>query len=574
MAVNSQAWKKFPIAAREQTFDADDAIARIAQWASGSTEKFNSAFLWRNSNGPANNKNSYRLPIADIINGKPTLIPHAVFSAAKIMSGAHGGLEGAVSSEEERIEIKAVLTQIYDQLREMYGDPRVEAPWLLGKTPPEREAERKTMGLTASVSAWERFAQYVRGEKMRQLISVPNAESPTAFAALSLKPSSTTTAPNAEVNGSKTGSKSQDQGKSLTASSSETISNTAMKESVNAGSTTLSGNTDSPLNSSQPSLSGKGEAVPSVVAATETEEWSLTTTGTGVESGESFADPVTAASDSTKKTQEGSEGQPTMPSETDSGNPMRSSSEADSITAAVAPVAPPREWFEDPHLDGPTHLTVTADGRVFGHAAPWEVCHVGIRNDCVMAPKDRTGYKFFKNGTVLTADGTSVRVGKITMDTVHAPTRDAFGRTPGLIPTEAHYADTGKQIAVVAVGEDQFGIWVAGSVVPEASPEQVARLRRSPLSGDWRPEPHGYELAGLLAVTDPGFPIAAVTASGEPGAIQGAFMAKAHAHDAEPECSPCENREKLTAAADLFDTNMAKIEQMQRAARLAALKEG
>lgn len=395
MAVNSQAWKKFPVAARETPFNFDDAVPRITQWAAGSTEKFNTGFLWRNSDGPANNKNSYRLPVIDIVNGKAVLIPHAVQSAARILSGAHGALEGVVG-EEEIDELKSVVTSIYEVFQAQWGDPRTVPPWLLG------------------------------------------------------------------------------------------------------------GNEE-------------GKAVP----ASADSEW--------------IGEPV---------------------------------------TAAVAPIAPPREWFDDPKLDGPAHLTVTADGRIFGHAAPWHVCHAGIRNDCVMAPKDRTGYKFFKNGTVLTADGTSVRVGKITMDTVHAPTRDSFGRTPGLIPTEAHYADTGKQIAVVAVGEDQYGIWVAGAVVPEASPEQVARLRRSPLSGDWRPEPHGYELAGLLAVTDPGFPVAAVTASGEPGAIQGAFMAQQHAHDAEPECSPCENKEKLTAAAVLFDTNMAKIEQMQRAARLAALKEG
>lgn len=399
MAVNTQAWKKYPIAAREMEFSADDAIARITQWAAGSTETFNKAFLWRNSQGPANNKNSYRLPIVDIVNGKPTMIPRAVQSAARILSGAHGGLEGVVG-EEEKQELKSVVSEIYQVFQEMWGDPRTKPPWELGGNEP-------------------------------------------------------------------------------------------------------------------------GGTVPA----------------------------ATASADS------GLIGEP--------------------LTAAVAPVAPPREWFEDPNLEAPTHLTVTADGRIFGHAAPWEVCHVGIRNDCVMAPKDRTGYKFFKNGTVLTADGTSIRVGKITMDTVHAPTKDSFGRTPGLVPTEAHYADTGKQIAVVAVGEDRHGIWVAGAVVPEASPEQVARLRRSPLSGDWRPEPHGYELAGLLAVTDPGFPVAAVTASGEPGAIQGAFMAKTHEHEHEPECSPCQNAEKLTAAAVLFDTNMAKIEQMQRASRFAAaLKEG
>src|SRR2546422_2197053 len=31
-------------------------------------------------------------------------------------------------------------------------------------------------------------------------------------------------------------------------------------------------------------------------------------------------------------------------------------------------------------------LTVTEDGRVFGHLAPWGVCHTGKPNQCITAP--------------------------------------------------------------------------------------------------------------------------------------------------------------------------------------------
>jgi hypothetical protein len=40
-----------------------------------------------------------------------------------------------------------------------------------------------------------------------------------------------------------------------------------------------------------------------------------------------------------------------------------------SLTAAVAPLKPPREWFEMPEASEPTPLTFTADGRVYGHLA-------------------------------------------------------------------------------------------------------------------------------------------------------------------------------------------------------------
>jgi hypothetical protein len=188
----------------------------------------------------------------------------------------------------------------------------------------------------------------------------------------------------------------------------------------------------------------------------------------------------------------------------------------DAMTAAadgVAPVRPPMEWFQDPRLDGPTPIAVTADGRVMGHLAAWGTCHAGIGNQCVMAPRTATGYKYFRNGTVITADGSQVRVGKITAGTGHADTR------LGWVPASDHYDNTGKQVAVVASGEDRWGIWVAGSLVPEADDTDAAMLRRSPLSGDWRRINGNLELVAALAVNTPGFPIVSLNASGEPDVL-------------------------------------------------------
>src|SRR5687767_1688164 len=116
MPVNATTWRRIPMAPRDTKFNADDAQARIKQWASGSTEKLASAFFWAapNAGGDLNN---YRLPMGDILNGKLTLVPHAVFTVAAILSGAHGGLEGVVG-DKEKDELKRVITQIYDVFRE------------------------------------------------------------------------------------------------------------------------------------------------------------------------------------------------------------------------------------------------------------------------------------------------------------------------------------------------------------------------------------------------------------------------------------------------------------------------
>lgn len=175
-------------------------------------------------------------------------------------------------------------------------------------------------------------------------------------------------------------------------------------------------------------------------------------------------------------------------------------------TATAAAFAPAAAWFEDPRLTGPTPLTVGDDGRVYGHLAAWDTCHTGFPGQCVVAPRSASAYAYFHLGTVRTAEGTDVAVGSLTLDTDHAAepwaTRERMSWS--LRDAQRHYADTGMAAAVVRAGEDQYGIWVAGAVLPGAD---VVTLRRAPLSGDWRKVGGSLELVGALAVNQPGFPV-------------------------------------------------------------------
>lgn len=171
------------------------------------------------------------------------------------------------------------------------------------------------------------------------------------------------------------------------------------------------------------------------------------------------------------------------------------------LLASVAPLAPPAAWFANPNLKAPTPLTIDDDGHVFGHLAQWKVCHVGIGNKCVMAPKTRTNYQLFRVGTVRTDDGKTVSIGKITLGTGHASDRW------GIMPSREHYDNTGWAAAVVNVGEDRHGIWISGSLTTTMTPERIAELRAASLSGDWREVNYNLELIAALAVNSPGFPI-------------------------------------------------------------------
>jgi hypothetical protein len=170
---------------------------------------------------------------------------------------------------------------------------------------------------------------------------------------------------------------------------------------------------------------------------------------------------------------------------------------------------PPTSWFEDPVLDGPTALEVTEEGRVYGHAALWDSCHISNPQGagvCVTPPRSHSGYAYFHLGSVLTDDGDTISVGQITLDAPHAPLK------AGLADASRHYDHTGVCTADVRCGEDVFGIWVAGALRPEVPAEKVAALAAAKLSGDWRSIRGHLELVGLLAVNVPGFPVPRVSA--------------------------------------------------------------
>ncbi len=187
------------------------------------------------------------------------------------------------------------------------------------------------------------------------------------------------------------------------------------------------------------------------------------------------------------------------------------------LIAAAVPVHPPSEWFDDPLLGGPTALEITDGGRVYGHAALFDTCHIADPQGagvCVSPPRSRSGYSYFHLGTIETEDAGRVSVGSITLNTGHAPLK------AGLAAASQHYDDTGCAVADVRVGEDVFGIWVAGALRSDVTPGRVRELSAAKISGDWRGMRGSLELVGLLAVNVPGFPVPRVAARVASGAVE------------------------------------------------------
>lgn len=307
-------WRSMKIAPREYKFDADAAVKRILAWANGSDTKARTMFLWQNPEEAVGTRARWNLPVGDIFQDGPHLVFHAVYAAAAILSGAHGGMDKLAPGDRQRLMTQ--ITEMYQRMAQAFSDPNLQAPWVKRGKLPQHQA---------------------------------------------------------------------------------------------------------------------------------------------------------------------------------------------SVTASAAPLSPPASWFTDDGIDGP--VTVSDDGRVRGLLARWDTCHTAFtrHGNCVTAPHSKTGYQHFTTGAVATADGRQVPVGRITMDTTH-PVGE-FGAMMTASQAAQFYDNTGSQVAIVAAGENRHGIWVSGSVVPEATPEQVARLRRSPLSGDWRDVGGNLELVAALAVNSPGFPV-------------------------------------------------------------------
>lgn len=175
------------------------------------------------------------------------------------------------------------------------------------------------------------------------------------------------------------------------------------------------------------------------------------------------------------------------------------------VTAALtaAAVVYDHRDFEMPEPDELTAITVTDDGRVFGHLAEWGTCHIGYSDVCVSPPTSASDYAYYHQGEIRTDTG-PLAVGKITLGTGHA-SMYASARAAA-----EHYDNTGTVVAVVRCRDGANGPWLSGRILPGVTDERVDELRRSGVSGDWRGIRHGstaLELVGVLAVNVPGFPV-------------------------------------------------------------------
>ena len=114
-------FQDLPLADRDRAWDGDAAEKRVRKWAGAEEKpnaKYRDAHAWYDAHKPEN-FGSYKLLIADVVDGRLKAVPRGVMAAAGVMDGARGGADVPAKDVDR---IKSHLARYYSKM----GD---EPPW-------------------------------------------------------------------------------------------------------------------------------------------------------------------------------------------------------------------------------------------------------------------------------------------------------------------------------------------------------------------------------------------------------------------------------------------------------------
>jgi hypothetical protein len=114
-------FQDLPLADRDRAWDGAAAEKRVRKWAGAEDEpnaKYRDAHVWYDSEKPEN-FGSYKLLIADVVDGRLRAVPRGVMAAGNVMVGGRGGVDMPAKDVDRA---KSHLAKYYAKM----GD---EAPW-------------------------------------------------------------------------------------------------------------------------------------------------------------------------------------------------------------------------------------------------------------------------------------------------------------------------------------------------------------------------------------------------------------------------------------------------------------
>ncbi len=115
------AFQDLPLADRDREWDGAAAEKRVRAWAKAEdepNERYRDAHVWYDADAKEN-FGSYKLLVADVVDGKLRAVPRGVFAAAAVMQGSRGGVDLPAKDVDR---VKSHLAKYYAKLDET-------APW-------------------------------------------------------------------------------------------------------------------------------------------------------------------------------------------------------------------------------------------------------------------------------------------------------------------------------------------------------------------------------------------------------------------------------------------------------------
>jgi hypothetical protein len=103
------------VASKELDYDGEGALDRIRKMTGSDeapSETYRNAFLWYDESAP-DEYGSYKLPVADVVDGELAIVPRAVFAAAAALQGARGGVD---IPDEDRPGVERAINELYERM--------------------------------------------------------------------------------------------------------------------------------------------------------------------------------------------------------------------------------------------------------------------------------------------------------------------------------------------------------------------------------------------------------------------------------------------------------------------------
>lgn len=108
-------FQDLPLADRDMEWDSAEAMLRVRELTESQdepSEDYKNAFLWYDAEN-SELFGSYKLPIADVVDGQLMAVPRGIFAAAAAMAGARGGVD---IPDDDRDAVISNINRYYDKL--------------------------------------------------------------------------------------------------------------------------------------------------------------------------------------------------------------------------------------------------------------------------------------------------------------------------------------------------------------------------------------------------------------------------------------------------------------------------